>query len=287
METQRSGRRNAVIALIGLGAGLSSAFFGIGGGLVLVPALTLLLHLPIKHAVGTSLVVVLFTSTAGVLMEWEVNGTHIDWPWALVLGLGSLLGSALAGRLITRIPESVMRLVFAAVMLAASIRMSVDSLGPSGALATFVTRTPIIEHLLVLLIGLVAGVTSVLFGVGGGIVVVPGLALLRASLPFATIRGTSLAAIVVAAAAGAPQHARAGHVDLGLTWRLVPAGLAGAALGVIAATYIPARMGQLAFATFLSLVAVRLAVQVFHRPGDRQGPFRAGRGVRRAGASAK
>ncbi len=280
------GEQSALTAMIGLAAGFSSAFLGIGGGLVLVPALTLLLRCPIKQAVGTSLATVLFISIAGVMAEWEVSGAHFQWTSALVLGLGSLLGSALSGRVIARIPDNPIRLALAGVLLTASVRMSTGWLGPKGVLATLISGTPAVGHLLILMVGMVAGVTSVLFGVGGGIVTVPGLGLFCADLPFNTIRGTSLVAIVVAAAIGARQHARLGHVDERLTKSLVPAGLAGAVLGVVAAAYFPTRLCQIGFAALLAFVAVRLLGEVFRPSGMGGWPSRLGRGGRRAGANA-
>lgn len=275
-----------LIAVIGLTAGFSSAFLGIGGGLVLVPALTLLLRRPIKQAVGTSLATVLFISIAGVMAEWEISGAHIQWTWALVLALGSLLGSALGGRVVARIPDNPLQLALAGVLTAASVRLFTGWLGPKGALAALIAGTPAAEHLMVLMVGIVAGVTSVLFGVGGGIVTVPGIALFCSELPTHAIRGTSLAAIVVAAAIGARRHALLGHVDQRLTKALVPAGLLGAVLGVVAVAYLPTRLCRLAFAALLAFVAVRLLADVFHPRGMGGWPSQLGRGGRQAGANA-
>ena len=53
------------ILLTGLLAGLASGYFGIGGGFLIVPALVLLVGMPVHHAVGTSLVVIAMNSFAG------------------------------------------------------------------------------------------------------------------------------------------------------------------------------------------------------------------------------
>lgn len=259
--------QQTLIPALGVAAGFSSSFLGIGGGLLLVPILTVFLGCPIKRAVGTSLVTVVIISLAGVLAEWEVNGAHIRWTWALVLSAGSLLGSALGGRIISRIPDTPLRLALAGVLLLSSVRMAAGSLGPQGALADLITGAPAVEHLLVLLVGIVAGLTSVLFGLGNGIVTVPGLALFCSDLPFNAIRGTSLAAILIVAALGAHQHSRLGNVDARLVKALVPSGLAGAVLGVIAANVLPVRLCQVAFGALLVVVAFRLLSEVFHPGG--------------------
>src|SRR6266508_3358342 len=138
------------VVSIGMAAGLSSAFLGIGGGLILVPALALLLGRSIKQAVGTSLEVALFISLAGVIADWEIGGMHIQWTWALVLTLGSLLGSALGAGLVVRVADNPLRFALAGVLLAVSIRLSLSSLGFRRAAGALIAAPAVDEHLLLL-----------------------------------------------------------------------------------------------------------------------------------------
>jgi len=119
--------------------------------------------------------------------------------------------------------------------------------------------------LIFLAIGLAAGVLSGLFGIGGGIVIVPAL-LYFARMQPATATGTSLAALLLPVGAlGAWEYHRNGHVE----WRasLLVAG------GLAAGAYFGARLNQLlspvqakrAFAVFLLAVAVRLWVTAKER----------------------
>jgi uncharacterized membrane protein YfcA len=104
-------------------------------------------------------------------------------------------------------------------------------------------------------IGLVAGLFSTLFGVGGGIVIVPLLILL---LGFETkpATGTSLAAILITAAAGATLYALEGEVDVAHAALVgVPATL-GVLLGAAAQQRVTGRTVQLGFATMLAAIAV-------------------------------
>lgn len=109
------------------------------------------------------------------------------------------------------------------------------------------------------LIGLVAGVFSAVFGVGGGIIVVP-LLLALASFPMHAASATSLGAILVTAAAGAALYALRGDV------RLEYAALVGlpAVAGVLAGTHVQRRLSggnlQLAFAVLMAAVGVWLLV---------------------------
>ena len=109
-------------------------------------------------------------------------------------------------------------------------------------------------------IGLAAGVLSGLFGIGGGIVIVPALVLI-ARLPHLTATGTSLGALLLPVGAlGAWQYYRGGHLDVRAAL-LVAVGLtAGAWAGARLALHVPAGALQRAFAVFLVVVAVRVWV---------------------------
>ena len=111
---------------------------------------------------------------------------------------------------------------------------------------------------LFLLIGLGAGVLSGLFGIGGGIVIVPMLIFLARMAP-ATATGTSLGALLLPVGAlGAYQYYRANHIDIRVSL-LVAAGLfVGAYFGAKLAVGLDPAMMKRSFAVFLVLVAVRL-----------------------------
>ena len=113
------------------------------------------------------------------------------------------------------------------------------------------------EVLLLLLVGLAAGVLAGLLGVGGGIIMVPGLVILAGS-DADTARGTSLLVVVATALTATATNLRSGLVDvrIGLTAGLVgvPAGLAGAALG----QWIPERAALVLFAGLLVVSGARM-----------------------------
>ena len=107
------------------------------------------------------------------------------------------------------------------------------------------------------LIGLVAGLFSALFGVGGGIVIVP-LLILAAGMPDRSAAGTSLAAIGITALAGAIIYAFEGHGDLGYAALVGLPAAAGAVVGTTVQQRLPVRTLSLAFAAVLVVVAVWL-----------------------------
>jgi uncharacterized membrane protein YfcA len=109
------------------------------------------------------------------------------------------------------------------------------------------------------LIGLVAGVFSTVFGVGGGIVVVPLLVAL-AHLPTHAAAATSLGAILVTAAAGAVLYAARGEVRLGYALLVGLPAVAGAVLGTHLQQRLSGNALTLAFAVLLGVIGIRLIV---------------------------
>lgn len=109
------------------------------------------------------------------------------------------------------------------------------------------------------LIGLVAGVFSTLFGVGGGIVVVPLLVAL-AAFPTHTAAATSLGAILVTATAGALLYALRGEVRPGYALLIGIPAVGGALVGTHVQQRLSGRALTLAFATLLAVIGIRLVV---------------------------
>jgi uncharacterized membrane protein YfcA len=104
------------------------------------------------------------------------------------------------------------------------------------------------------LIGVVAGVFSALFGVGGGIVIVP-LLILAATVPERCATGTSLAAIGITAAAGALLYGLEGHVHVGHAALVGLPAAAGAVAGTAVQQRLPVRSLTFGFAGLLVVVA--------------------------------
>ena len=104
------------------------------------------------------------------------------------------------------------------------------------------------------LIGLIAGVFSALFGVGGGIVIVP-LLILAATVPARCATGTSLAAIGLTAAAGALLYGLEGHLHAGHAALVGLPAAAGAVVGTAVQQRVPVRSLSFGFAGLLVVVA--------------------------------
>lgn len=111
-----------LVALEGLAVGVLTGLVGVGGGFLIVPALVLLGGLPMRRAIGTSLVIITLKSLAGFAKYLDVLaglGLEVDWT---ILGLFTavgIAGSLLGSRVSTRIPQRALQRTFAAVLVIA------------------------------------------------------------------------------------------------------------------------------------------------------------------------
>jgi len=114
--------RPALVLLgIGLVAGFLSALFGVGGGVIVVPALVGLQRYDLRRATATSLAAIGFTAVFGAL-RYGVEG-HVSWRDALLVGLPAVAGVALGTWAQPKIPTRWLELSFAGVAAAVAIKL--------------------------------------------------------------------------------------------------------------------------------------------------------------------
>ena len=103
------------LTLIGVGVGALTGLVGAGGGFLIVPALVLLGDLPMREAVGTSLLVIAM-NTAAAFAGYQ-GAIVIDWGLVLPFGGLTAVGILTGSRFITRVPQRVLKLAFAALLV--------------------------------------------------------------------------------------------------------------------------------------------------------------------------
>ena len=112
-----------IVALIGLVAGVLAGLFGIGGGVVIVPALILLAGFGVTKAAGTSLAALLLP--VGALGAWQYwQAGLIDLRAALVLAVGILLGAYLGARLGISLPAATVQRGFGVLLVVVGLRFA-------------------------------------------------------------------------------------------------------------------------------------------------------------------
>lgn len=114
--------------LLGICAGILSGLLGIGGGVLMVPALVLIMSFAQKSAQGMSLAVMVPMALVGAIRYWRNGDVNMDF---LVVGLivcGSLTGVLIGTELASRLPAGMLRKLFAVIFIIIAIRMFI---GPS------------------------------------------------------------------------------------------------------------------------------------------------------------
>ena len=110
-----------IAGLIGLVGGVTSGLFGVGGGVVMVPAMMLLLHMGIKQSIGTSLAVIVPTAIVGAFQHSRFD--QVDWRVALALAPTAMLGGALGARLTTVIQADNLKRAFGGFLILVGLKL--------------------------------------------------------------------------------------------------------------------------------------------------------------------
>jgi uncharacterized membrane protein YfcA len=264
-----------VVGLVSFAAGLLGSLTGLGGGVVLVPLLTILFHVDIRYAIGASLVSVIATSSgaAAAYVKEGFSNIRIGMFLEIATTFGALCGAFLA----TRIPTSALAVIMGFVLLYSAYlsrkpRPEAQRNLPPDPLATRlrmngnfpeagVMREYNVQHVptgFSLMFG--AGALSGLLGIGSGAVKV--LAMDQAMrIPFKVSTTTSNFMIGVTAAASAGVYLGRGYVDPGLAMPVMLGVLAGSLLG----TRILVRAETKSLRLVFSVVILVLGLEMLYK----------------------
>jgi uncharacterized protein len=245
-----------LLASVGLLAGLAGALMGIGGGVIVIPALTLGFGLPFRHAVAISLVVIIASSSASAATY--VDRKLSDLRVGVVLELATVAGAMAGGAMAASVPLGLLKALFAAVSLWTAFALYARRAAASDDEGrVYVVR----RWWAGLSASAVAGAVSGLIGVGGGFLKVPVMTLAM-GLPFKVATATSNFMIGVTAAASAYLYFARGELELAVAAPVVVGVFIGARAGTGLLPRIPARRLQAAFAALLVVVGGRMAWDV-------------------------
>lgn len=264
-----------LLAIGSFGAGLLGALTGLGGGLVVVPMMTLLFHIDLRYAIGASLVSVIATSSGAAAAYVREGYTNVRVGIFLEVAttIGALTGAALAGF----IPTSALAVLFGLVLLYTAyrsfsspddhptdlppdplaVRLRLNSTYPTaGGLRSYSVQGVKGGFALMFL----AGILSALLGIGSGIVKVLAMDR-RMKLPFKVSTTTSNFMIGVTAAASAGVYLHRGYIEPALAFPVMLGVLAGALLGA----RVLAGARTLWLRRLFTAVVVILAVEMLYK----------------------
>ncbi len=206
-----------LLVILGFCAGLLGALTGIGGGVLLTPILALHFGIPIRQAIGTSLVAVITTSAASSSVHLQRHTTDIRL--GMTLELATAFGAAVTAYLVGYFNRNALEGLFAAFLLYSSITILVrggkvksdEVLSRDGNGDTVIPPYEPKRYPLGLSASLLAGALSGLLGIGGGPIKVPVMFIFM-NVPLMVATATSNFMIGVTAAASAIVYYRRGDI---------------------------------------------------------------------------
>lgn len=238
------------LVAIGLVGGLLSGLFAIGGGIIMVPLLITFAKLDQRRAAATSLAAIIPTSIVGSI-TYAVSG-QVDLLAATIVSVGAIVGAVIGSALLKRVPLTWLRWLFIAFVLLVALRLFFIT-PERGQLVEF---SPLVGGGY-LLLGLFVGILSGLFGIGGGIIAVPGLISLF-GVSDLIAKGTSLLVTIPTSIVGTISNWRAGSVEVRAGLALGVAAAAASIPGAALALIIPPRLSSVLFGALLVAVAGQL-----------------------------
>ena len=280
-----------IIVLLGLGVGLLSGMFGVGGGFLTTPLL-IFYGIPPTVAVASSTTQITGASVSGAMAHMRRGG--IDVKMGMVMIAGGLVGSV-AGAGIFRILQAsgqidvVIGSLYVLILAGIGGLMFKDALVALGYVEArkaadrprhnrWVAGLPLrwrfyasglyLSPVAPLALGFLAGILTVLLGIGGGFILIPAMIYVL-GMPARVVIGTSLLMILAISAATTMVHAVTTQaVDIVLAGLLLIGGVVGAQYGAMLTTRVKPDLLRLALAVVILLVALRMALGLAWRPDE-------------------
>ena len=211
--------------LLGTLVGFSLGLTGGGGAIFAVPLLVFVLGVPAREAVGISLLTLGSTALVGFIQR-ALRGM-VEFPTGFLFAVAGMIGAPIGSKLADLIPETILLISFAFLMLLIAVRMWIKATDKTAYLPIIVStvdenagptckrdpegRLQISSQcgLLLAIVGLGAGVLTGMFGVGGGFSIVPALVTF-ACMGMQRAIGTSLLIITLVSISGTASHLLAG-----------------------------------------------------------------------------
>ena len=258
-------------------AGFLGSLTGLGGGVIIVPLLTLVFHVDIRYAIGASLISVIATSSgaAAAYVKEGYSNIRVGMFLEVATTIGAISGALIA----IRLPLAAIAIIFGVVLLYSAYvsyrppaeMHAADKTGPIASLLRMDGTYPTPEGLRAYRVQGVpagfgvmylAGVLSGLLGIGSGALKVLGMDRIM-RLPFKVSTTTSNFMIGVTAAASAGVYLNRGYIDPSLAMPVMLGVLAGALLGTLVLTRAKTQLLRTIFSVVIAALAAEMIVSAF------------------------
>lgn len=254
-----------IVLILGLAVGVLVGLLGIGGGVVLVPAMVYLLGYDQHLAQGTSLFILLPPIGLGALREYWRNG-QVDLRAGIFCAIGFLLGGYVGGIVAVPLPSRDLRGIFGFFLILSALLLwrktrSVSKAPPPNEVAR---PDNVLRIMGITAVAAFCGVAAGMVGIGGGVLLVPLLGLLFGFTQHRA-QGTSLVALIPPTGLLAfLAYAKAGYVSWQTGLLLIPGVFIGGILGGQAARRLNPQRMRVVFAALMFLLGLWQVFSAWH-----------------------
>jgi len=258
-----------LLPLLGFLIGTVASMVGVGGGVFIVPLLTLVYEFSPPEAVGTSLATIIFTSLASTANYSRQK--RIYYKTGLILALTTVPGAFLGAYLTSIIEERLLGLIFGVFIFFVALRMIFKLSFSRTKHSDTEKRTHVVDSesslfesrtkiLLGVMLSFFGGLSSGLLGIGGGSLLVP-IMLLAMNMPMHITVATSMFTMIFTSISGGVQHYLQNHISFEYTLLLVLGTIFGAQLGAYTSKRVSGRNLRRIFGIVLIIVSIRMILK--------------------------
>jgi len=255
--------------MIGTIAGMTGSVAGLGGGIIIVPALIYLMNLPSQQAVGTSLVVIVFVAVSSVI-SYAKQG-RIDYKSAFYFMVFSIPGSIIGANVGKDFSDDIFSVFFGILLILIFLYMLINPKQKDYSQSTNVNIKRQFTDSMGkqynygfnkfsgMCISFCVGFISSLFGIGGGVLMVPAMIMLFAFPPHIAT-ATSMFIILFSALVGSLTHMALEHIKWEFVALLAPGAYIGGILGAKLASIIPSKLIIYILRALILVIAIRMII---------------------------
>jgi len=242
---------------LGIVAGFLSGLCGIGGGVIMIPALLFIFKLSVHAAAATSLAVIMPTAFFGSVRNAFSSTVTPDWTAFLLISAGAMPLAYFGAHLMHKVPQEKLKKLLGIILLLISIKMiffAVNNDYQAGAINVIVRFGGLI------LLGALTGFLSGMLGIGGGVVMIP-IMLYVFGMETHVVTATSLAVMIPTSISGTIKNFKNGHTDWHAALIIAAGSLGGVLLGASAAE----RVDQVNLQRIMGLLFVFVSMQMIFK----------------------
>jgi uncharacterized membrane protein YfcA len=255
-----------ILPIFGFLIGIAAALAGVGGGVFIVPLLTILYGVDIKLAVGTSLTTIIFTAIASTLNYAKQK--RIYYKTGLIVAIATVPGSYLGANILKLLAPDWVSIIFGLFLIFVAARMIIGSnhsehkaKEKTSQQSAVRSDTELIRSGKTILIGaglsFFGGLASGLLGIGGGVLVVPIMTFFM-GMPIHFATATSMFTMIFTSISGVTQHLAANNVNSEYAILLALGTIFGAQVGAYVSKKISSKNLRRFFAILLIVVSIKM-----------------------------